>query len=693
MIIIIANKLIHLQPFIILLFIINLHSIDSVTAHKSHKHNTNLPCQDSTFPSPLGYRCNANLDHAQCSTFALLRANSYFPSLSKLAASFGIDRFSLQQANGFSPNTDFLPLGHPLLIPINCFCNNKDSLYDAYLNKLAAKGDSFYSIYNSLQGLTTCNAIKDKNPNVIDVKEKQQLLIPLRCACPSSSFYNVSSSLLLTYSVNDGDTVSKLASQFNVTKESILSANLNSFSSELSNPDNVLPVFRTLLIPLTQKPDVDSLPYNPLQTPKKKKKKRKMFGMYIGLIVSVLAAGIAIAVVFRAIKRKRKIDHRPRSSNKMTDVEVQQLSLSIRTTVSDKKISFDLRSQDTIDGHIIDAANPHKSSILEIYTGEEIKKATDEFDSSNLIEGSVYQGRLNGKNVAIKKTNPETISKIDFGFFQDSTHHHPNIIRLIGTGTGNSTAADGSDSFLVFEYAENGSLKDWLHGGLAMKSQFIASCYCFLNWNQRLKICLDVAIALQYMHKIKNPSYIHRNIKSRNIFLDDEFNAKVGNFAMGKCIEDEIHSCLNRAYLAPEYLKQRIVSPSMDIFAYGVVLMEILSGRPPVTKCEEKGEVGSRMSEKIKVFLKRENAVELLKDWMDNALGDEYSIEAAVAVVNLAVACVEEEARARPSAGEIVEKLSRLAGVAAGSPEGESATCESSSKPLVKAAVTTKKAS
>ncbi|KAJ0052153.1 hypothetical protein Pint_02978 [Pistacia integerrima] len=324
--------------------------------------------------------------------------------------------------------------------------------------------------------------------------------------------------------------------------------------------------------------------------------------------------------------------------------------------------------------------------LVESHTVEELRRATEDFNPSNQIEGAVYHGRLSGKNLAIKRTQPEIIAKVEMQFFQNATYHHPNIIRLLGT-----CLTDGPHSFLVFEYAKNGSLKDWLHGGLAMKNQFIASCYCFLTWSQRLRICLDVAMALQYMHQIMNPSYVHRNIKSRNIFLDEEFNAKLGNFGMAKCVEDDTESpqfystnpaTWSLGYLAPEYIHERVISPSVDIFAYGVVLLEILSGQTPINRPKKKDEGSVWLSEKIKFILQSDNADEL-RDWMDSALGENYSFDAAVTVANIARACVEEDPEMRPSAGEIVEKLSRLVEE---SPEGEHfSICESSSKPLVKA--------
>ncbi|OAY25556.1 protein LYK2 [Manihot esculenta] len=645
-----------------------------------------LSCE-TTSADASGYRCDVNGSQDRCNTFAIVSTNSYFSSLSNLSFYLGLNRFAIAAANGFSADTEFLPKAQPLLIPIDCKCNG--SFFQAEVTKTTIKGESFYGITESLEGLTSCRAIQEKNLGISpwNLGDKIRLLVPLRCACPSSSEVGLATRFLLSYPVSEGDTISNLAIKFNTTPEAIISANNRSLAN--FNPESLVPL-TSLLIPLNSEPALGPLakprepnsrfPENsiPVINPHKKKSKMWIVGIYIAVTGVVVGASIAIAAAFLVIQLKKK----KQNSSKEGDPELQQLSLSVRTT-SEKKVSFD-GSQE---GQIIDTT-PRKV-LVESYSVEELRKATEDFSSNNLIDGSVYHGRLNGKNLAIKRTNSETILKIEFGLFNRATRHHPNIIKLLGT-----CLSDDPDSFLVFEYAKNGSLKDWLHSGLAMKNQFIASCYCFLTWNQRLKICLDIAVALQYMHHVMNPSYVHRNVKSRNIFLDEDFNAKIGNFGMGRCVDDktedsESHSTnpasWSTGYLAPEYVHQGIVSPSMDIFAFGVVLLEILSGKTPITIPENKGdEERIFLSEKIKSILSSENADEL-REWMDNALGENYSFEAAVALANLARSCVNEEPCSRPSAGEIVEKLSRLVEE---SPEENVLISESSSKPLVKAAAT-----
>lgn len=656
-----------------------------------------LSCE-ATSPAASGYHCDKNGSQPHCTTFAILFTNSYYSSLFNLSFYLGINRFRLSEANGLSADTEFLPLNQPLLIPIDCKCVG--GFYGAELRKNTIKGESFYGIAKSLEGLTTCKAIREKNPNYSprELKEKLLLLVPLRCACPTAAQLAYQRKIFLSYPVARGDTIAALAVKFNTTPDSIIAANNR---SEVGFRPQSLGSSSTLLIPIDTKPVIGSLakPHQPKfgypatridgNNPHKRKSRMSMIGIYIAVSVVAFAAAIAIVAAFLFIHWKRKKVSSCKDGN--GDLELQQLNLSVRTA-SEKKVSFERSQDDHLDHQTIDHT-PRKMSIS-TYTIEELDRATESFNSSNLIEDSVFHGRLNGKNLAIKQTETCNIPKIDFELFVDAVHHHPNIIRLLGT-----CLTESRDSFLIFEYARNGSLKDWLHGGLAMKNQFIASCYCFLSWDQRLRICLGVASALQFMHQIMNPPYVHRNIKSRNIFLDEEFNAKVGNFGMakwpaGKVSEEEQSyvshpASWNKGYLAPEYTEQDTTvspTPSIDIFAFGVVLLEVLSGKTPVTRENGKGEAKVRLYDKIKMILESENADEL-REWIDSGLGENYPFDAAVRLANLARSCVEDDPSLRPHAGEIVDKLSRLVEEL---PQGEQfPMCESTCKPLVKAAAST----
>ncbi|KAA0056589.1 protein LYK2 [Cucumis melo var. makuwa] len=649
---------------------------------------SSLSC-DSMLSNAFGFHCNGNETLMQCGTFAVLFANTEFSSLFNLSFYLGINQFAIAEINGFSADTEFLPKNQPLLIPIECKCNG--SFFIAELTKTSIKGESFYSIAESLEGLTTCKAIKEKNPGVSPwgLGDSIRLLIPMRCGCPSSYAGVPKPRLLISYPVRQGDTIFNLATNFNTTPESIITANSRSLPT--FKPQSLVP-FSTLLIPVNGEPILGSLakpkqpnlhlPSTSIPTinPHKNKAKMLHLGVYIALGVTILGVCIAAITCFLVIKvKKDKQKKTQKSYEERGDMELQQLSLSIRTA-SDKKFSFE-GSQDTFDSHLFES-NASKM-LISMYTVEEIRKATENFNPTNQIEGSMYQGRLNGKNMAIKRTENETISKIEFNLLHEIKH--PSILRLLGI-----CLTEDPDSFLVFEYAKNGSLKDWLHGGLAMKNQFIISCYCFLTWSQRLHICLDIAAGLQHMHHVMKPVYVHRNIKSRNIFLDEDFNARIGNFGMAKCVQNDIEDpkfCSSNpaswslGYLAPEYIHQGIISPTIDIFAYGVILLEVLSGKPPITKPNANGEGSVRLTEKIKVIMESDNENEP-REWMDSALGDNYPFDAAIKLAKLARACVDEDPSLRPSAAEVFDRLSRMVEEL---PEGDqSVSCESSTKPLVK---------
>ncbi|KAK9733831.1 hypothetical protein RND81_04G095400 [Saponaria officinalis] len=666
-------------------FLLYFHCMLILPTYANNIQNE-LNC-DSKSPDSSGYLCNSIASENHCTTFAILRTNSYYSSLHNLSFYLGIDHFALLSANGFSNNTDFLPKNQPLLIPIDCKCA-ANGFFQADLTKLSEKGENFIGISESLGGLTTCKAIKERNVglNPWNVPEKTRVFVPVRCSCPTTAEISSGIRLLVTFPViSDDFSVSFLAEMFNVTSDAIISANNKKSKTFIENQS------LTMLIPLKQKPVFSSVAipkepgisdYNNDHKKKKKMRLRMILGFCIGfgcLGIMIIVSGVAFF-----LRTRRKQEERRFLSSKMVDVELQQLSLSIRTT-SEKKVSFE-GSQSTLDGsNVLEPITPRCNNkvMLENYTLDKLKSSTENFDSHNLIEGTVYHGRLKGKSLAIKCTTSAYISKVDLTLFQDTIHNHPNIIRVLG-----SCLTEGPDSYLVFEYAKNGSLKDWIHGGLAVKSHFIASCSCFLTWSQRVKICLDVALALQYMHHIMHPVYVHRNIKSRNVFLDEEFNAKVGNFGMSRCVEGEIEEdtefcsrnpvSWTKGYLAPEHVSLGTISTSVDVFAYGVVLLEIVSGETPVV-CSKEGEVIT-LFEKIKSILQSHNEDEL-RSWIDRDLGENYSFDEAIILINLAKSCVDDDPCLRPSAGEIVEMLSRL--VEESPQEQHFLINESSSKPLV----------
>ncbi|KAF2295098.1 hypothetical protein GH714_031493 [Hevea brasiliensis] len=150
--------------------------------------------------------------------------------------------------------------------------------------------------------------------------------------------------------------------------------------------------------------------------------------------------------------------------------------------------------------------------------------------------------------------------------------NHFNLVRLSGV-----CFSDGH-WFLVYEYAANGPLSDWICN--------TNNDGKFLNWTQRVQIALDVATGLNYLHSFTSPPHVHKNIKSSNVLLDSEFRAKIANLAMARSAEGQEgefaltrHIVGTKGYMAPEYLEHGLVSTKLDVYAFGVLMMEIVSGK------------------------------------------------------------------------------------------------------------------
>lgn len=208
---------------------------------------------------------------------------------------------------------------------------------------------------------------------------------------------------------------------------------------------------------------------------------------------------------------------------------------------------------------------------------------------------------------------------------------------------------DEANCYLVYEYVENGSLHSWLHENKTEK----------LSWKTRLRIAIDVANGLQYIHEHTRPRVVHKDIKTSNILLDSSMRAKIANFGLAKsgCNAITMHIVGTQGYIAPEYLSDGIVSTKMDVFSFGVVLLELVSGRPAVD-----GDGGGVLWDGVGGMMegKEERKVRKVREWMDECLvEEEASSESVMSVVGVAGACLNRDPARRPSMVEIVYALSK----------------------------------
>ncbi|OMO98895.1 hypothetical protein CCACVL1_04005 [Corchorus capsularis] len=304
---------------------------------------------------------------------------------------------------------------------------------------------------------------------------------------------------------------------------------------------------------------------------------------------------------------------------------------------------------------------------LEEFSLEELLQATENFSEDQKIGtgsfGSVYHGTLeDGREVAIKRAEITSTSSYatiyytrrqedkDNAFVNEleylSRLHHKNLVRLLGF------CEDFNERVLVYEYMDNGTLHDHLH-----KLQNPP----FMSWSVRLKIALDAARGIEYLHEYAVPTIIHRDIKSSNILLDSNWNAKVSDFGLSLLGpgEDESHISLRAAgtvgYMDPEYYRLQQLTTKSDVYSFGVVLLELLSGRKAIHMNE------NGMPRNVVDFV----VPYIMQDEIHRVLDPRvppptpFEIEAVAYVGYLAADCVVTEGRDRPSMTEVVNSLDK----------------------------------
>ncbi|KAK9018438.1 hypothetical protein V6N11_001414 [Hibiscus sabdariffa] len=245
----------------------------------------------------------------------------------------------------------------------------------------------------------------------------------------------------------------------------------------------------------------------------------------------------------------------------------------------------------TTDAVVQAGSFPHPSS-TRFLQYEELKEATNNFAPSSILGeggfGRVFKGVLSdGTAVAIKRlTNggPQGDKEFLVEVEMLSRLHHRNLVKLVGY----YSSRDSSQNLLCYELVPNGSLEAWLHGPLGVK--------CPLDWDTRMKIALDAARGLAYLHEDSQPCVIHRDFKASNILLENNFHAKVSDFGLAKQAPEGRTNYLSTrvmgtfGYVAPEYAMTGHLLVKSDVYSYGVVLLELLTGRTPVDMSQPSGQ-------------------------------------------------------------------------------------------------------
>ncbi|XP_057779043.1 LOW QUALITY PROTEIN: PTI1-like tyrosine-protein kinase 1 [Salvia miltiorrhiza] len=290
---------------------------------------------------------------------------------------------------------------------------------------------------------------------------------------------------------------------------------------------------------------------------------------------------------------------------------------------------------------------------------EELKEKTDNFGSKALIgEGSygrVYFAQLNdGKEVAVKKldVSSEPDSNVEFltQVSMVSRLKHDNLVELLGY------CVDGNLRVLAYEFATMGSLHDILHGRKGVQG---AQPGPTLDWMQRVRIAVDAARGLEYLHEKVQPSIIHRDIRSSNVLLFEDYKAKIADFNLSNQAPDmaaRLHSTRvlgTFGYHAPEYAMTGQLTQKSDVYSFGVVLLELLTGRKPVDHTMPRGQ------QSLVTWATPRLSEDKVKQCVDPKLKD-YPPKGVAKLAAVAALCVQYEAEFRPNMSIVVKALQPL---------------------------------
>ncbi|KAG8382967.1 hypothetical protein BUALT_Bualt05G0135000 [Buddleja alternifolia] len=290
------------------------------------------------------------------------------------------------------------------------------------------------------------------------------------------------------------------------------------------------------------------------------------------------------------------------------------------------------------------------------FTYEELNEATNGFSAQNLLGeggfGSVHKGSLaDGREVAVKQLNigggqgdREFRSEVEI----ISRIHHRHLVSLVGY------CIHESRRLLVYDYVPNNNLYFHLHGeGRPV-----------MDWAKRVKIAIGAARGIAYLHEDCHPRIIHRDIKSSNILLDNNFEARVSDFGLAKLVVDVDTHITTRVmgtfgYMAPEYASSGKLTAKSDVYSYGVVLLELITGRKPVDTSQPLGE--ESLVEWARPLLSRALETQDFVQLADPSLERHYVDEEMFRMIEVAAACVRHSSVKRPKMGQVLRVFDSMA--------------------------------
>ncbi|XVE53707.1 hypothetical protein DITRI_Ditri03aG0024200 [Diplodiscus trichospermus] len=382
----------------------------------------------------------------------------------------------------------------------------------------------------------------------------------------------------------------------------------------------------------------------------------------IGLVVASVGVGILLFVVFTLVcicckcrrrKQKPSADYTKHqfwvTKEKVAqpgDHVIKVLPKALPTPQLDNAKGSGSSNSGTVTAH---------SNSSGFFTYDELVVATNGFSEFNLLGqggfGYVHKGVLpSGREVAVKQSKDEshqgerefqaeveTISRV----------HHKHLVSLVGYCT------TGAKRLLVYEFVPNKTLEFHLHGN----GQPV------IVWENRLKIAIGSAKGIAYLHEDCSPTIIHRDIKAANILLDPQFEAKVSDFGLAKFFFDASSSITHIftrvvgtfGYLAPEYASTGKLTDKSDVYSYGVMLLELITGHPPIIKKESS--INQSLVDWARPLLARGLQDHDFDSLADPRLQAVYNKREMATMVTCAAACIRQSAWLRPRMIQVVRAL------------------------------------
>ncbi|CAN4126319.1 unnamed protein product [Withania somnifera] len=392
---------------------------------------------------------------------------------------------------------------------------------------------------------------------------------------------------------------------------------------------------------------------------------RKKSNRWIGIVVFSVIGGVFMlcligVAAFCLYKSKQKRFSRVQSPNAvvMHPCHSGSDNDSVKITVAGSSVSVGgvsethtVSASEAGDVHMVEAGN----MVISIQV---LKNVTNNFSEENILGqggfGTVYKGELHdGTKIAVKRMENGIITGKGLAEFKSEIAvltkvRHRHLVGLLGY------CLDGNEKLLVYEFMPQGTLSrhlfNWAEEGLKP-----------LEWTKRLTIALDVARGVEYLHSLAHQSFIHRDLKPSNILLGDDMRAKVADFGLVRLAPEGKGSIETRiagtfGYLAPEYAVTGRVTTKVDVFSFGVILMELITGRKALD--ESQPEESMHL---VTWFRRMHLNKDTFRKAIDSAIDQSEETLASISTVaELAGHCSAREPYQRPDMGHAVNVLSSL---------------------------------